>query len=90
MSFKIKINNKLYIVKKSTRENKKYDVFDEDNNYLLSFGDKRYEQYEDKIGLYKHLNHYDKKRRINFRKRHGVFNTYNPNYPAFWSYNFLW
>jgi len=34
------------------------------------FGDKRYQQYFDKIGYYSHKNHFDKKRRANYKKRH--------------------
>jgi hypothetical protein len=37
----------------------------------ISFGDKRYQQYEDKVlKKYSHLNHYDKKRRDLYRSRH--------------------
>ena len=33
----------------------------------ISFGDKRYQQYEDKaLKIYSHLNHYDEKRRNNY------------------------
>ena len=36
----------------------------------ISFGDKRYQQYEDKVlKVYSHLNHYDKKRRDLYRSR---------------------
>ena len=40
----------MYVFKVSTRTNKKYDVY-KDNKYLVSFGDKRYEQYEDKTPI---------------------------------------
>ena len=50
----------MYQFKVSTRKNKKYDVY-KHNKYLVSFGDKRYEHYEDKtpIKYYSNLNHYD-------------------------------
>jgi hypothetical protein len=48
----------------SKRKNKKYDVY-YDDIYLTSFGQLPYEHYEDKIGYYRDLNHYDKKRRDN-------------------------
>ncbi len=74
---------------KSTRLNKKYDVFQNDR-YLLSFGDTRYEQYHDQFGIYSHLDHHDKERRRLYRDRHKNTNINNPNYPAFWSYHYLW
>ena len=35
---------KLFITK-SKRKNKKYDLLDENKNYILSFGDNRFEDY---------------------------------------------
>jgi hypothetical protein len=37
----------------------------------VSFGDKSYEHYEDKIGEYKHLDHKDPERRKRYKQRHG-------------------
>lgn len=39
---------------------------------IINFGSSSYQQYEDKtpLQLWKHLNHYDRKRRENYRKRH--------------------
>jgi hypothetical protein len=73
----------------SNTENKKYDVYDKDDKKLASFGDKRYQQYIDKIGHYKHLNHYDKQRRKNYRTRHAKDID---NYPhaGYFSARFLW
>jgi hypothetical protein len=59
-----------FLFKKSKRKDKKYDVF-KNNRYVVSFGDNRYEQYKDKIGIYKDLDHGDKKRRDNYYARHG-------------------
>ena len=56
----------------------------------ISFGDKRYQQYEDKaLKIYSHLNHYDKKRRDLYRSRHknDKLNEYSS---GFFSYYFLW
>ena len=56
----------------------------------ISFGDKRYQQYEDKVlKKYSHLNHYDKKRRDLYRSRHkkDKLNEYSS---GFFSYYFLW
>jgi hypothetical protein len=79
-----------FILKPSTRKNKKYDVY-QDGKYLLSFGDKRYEHYKDLIGHYSNLNHLDKKRRDNYRKRaEGIGHLDNYKSPNFWSYWTLW
>ena len=56
----------------------------------ISFGDKRYQQYEDKVlKKYSHLNHYDKKRRDLYRSRHkkDKLNEYSPGW---FSWTFLW
>ena len=56
----------------------------------ISFGDKRYQQYEDKVlKKYSHLNHYDKKRRDLYRSRHkkDKLNEYSPGWFA---YYWLW
>ncbi len=71
----IKIDNQEYLIKKSTRKNKKYDVFDKNKKYLFSFGSSLYQHYFDVIGDYSHLNHLDKKRRDLYYKRHNK--TYN-------------
>lgn len=81
---------KFYIIK-SKRKNKKYDVYDAKGNYFLSFGDKRYEHYQDKIGDYSHLDHMDKKRRANYRKRSaGIGFLDDTNSPNYWSRKYLW
>jgi len=80
---------KKYVIKPSKLKHKKYDVFDKQTNKkILSFGDKRYEQYKDKIGHYKHLDHLDKKRRDNYYKRHKENYPY-PS-PDWFSKKFLW
>jgi hypothetical protein len=78
-----------FIFKKSTRKHKKYDVFDKKTNkYLISFGDDRYSQYKDKIGLYKDKDHNDKSRRQLYYKRHG---REAEIYSAKWfSHKYLW
>ena len=79
----------MYVFKVSTRSNKKYDVY-KDNKYLVSFGDKRYEHYEDKtpIKYYSNLNHYDTKRRDDYYK---LFKNNPKNESAiFFSHKYLW
>jgi hypothetical protein len=83
-----------YRFKVSKRKNKKYDVYqivDGELKYITSFGDKRYQHYEDKISdHYSHLNHYDEERRRLYRLRHKNDHIGNPNYAGFWSYHYLW
>lgn len=78
-----------YTIKISTRKNKKYDVY-KNGKFITSFGDTRYEHFHDKIGYYSKLNHNDKMRRDNYKKRHQHDNINNPNFAGFWSYHYLW
>ena len=57
---------------KSSNPNKKYDVYISDGNNIkkISFGATNYEQYHDKIGLYKDLDHHDDNRRRLYKIRH--------------------
>jgi len=77
----------MYEFKVSTRKNKKYDVYKNDK-YIISFGDKRYQQYNDKIGHYSYLNHLDEKRRQNYYKRFGSKVKYES--AKWFSHNYLW
>lgn len=55
----------------------------------IPFGDKRYEHYHDKIGYYKHLDHFDLERRRLFHARHQ--NSKDKKYTAGWfALNYLW
>lgn len=67
------------------------------NSKKIFFGDKRYQQYEDKIGFFEDKDHLDKKRRTSYRKRHqAILNRDGkPAYkvkgtPSYFSYNYLW
>lgn len=76
----------------SKREYKKYSVYvksESGGKKLIHFGDKRYEQYFDKIGHYSHLNHNDKKRRKNYRSRHAGEDK-DKNKPGWWAWHKLW
>lgn len=77
-----------YIFRPSRRQNKKYDVFSLDGEYIVSFGDKRYQQYRDGIGHYTNLNHYDKERQIRYFKRHG--SIYKFESAGYFSAFYLW
>jgi len=95
--------------KKSTRKNKKYmvtipaSIWNKERpdkierQKTVHFGDKRYEQYKDKIGLYSNLDHLDKNRRDEYRNRHeGVLlkngqKAYKKKFsPSWFSYYYLW
>lgn len=92
-----------YFIKVSSRKNKKYDIYTRGGGaikYLLSFGDNRYQQYEDSTPLkhYKKLDHKDKKRRQNYYNRHGRTNEALArgagrdvrHSPKYWSNKYLW
>lgn len=70
----------------STRGNKKYDVY-RNGKYVLSFGDRRYGQYHDKLGFYWNLDHFDPARRANYYARHGPA-TYKS--AKWYSHRYLW
>jgi len=76
-----------FLFKKSKRKNKKYDIY-KNNRYVVSFGDNRYQQYKDKIGLYKSLDHLDKKRRDNYYARHGKESRLGT--AKYFSHKYLW
>lgn len=89
------MKNEEEIVKfmKSTKKFKKYDAIIYNKitkkTRKVSFGDIRYQQYKDKIGLYKDKDHNDKERRRLYRKRH--YKTHFKKYsPSWFSWYFLW
>jgi hypothetical protein len=84
---------KLYKPFRSKTSNKKYSVYVKSESggvKLIHFGDKNYEHYKDKIGLYSHLDHNDKERRKNYRERHSNDNINDKNTPGWWSWYKLW
>ena len=57
----------------------------------VPFGDKRYEQYYDKIGQYSDLNHNDGNRRRLYRLRHAGEGNESNKYKAGWfAWHYLW
>ena len=80
-------------ITKATAKNKKYSAYLKNKKTgkikKINFGDIRYEHYYDKLGLYSHLNHLDKKRRRNYIKRHSV-NSFKPYSANYFSKFFLW
>ena len=82
-----------YYIARSKMKNKKYSIFTKEGNkykYLLSFGDKRYQQFKDNTPerLYKNLDHGDEERKKRYYQRHGKTN--NKKSPKYWSNKYLW
>lgn len=96
------VENQVYVIKKdgkqffitpSKKQNKKYDVYIYDEikdkpKYLISFGDRNYEHYFDKIGYYSYLNHNDSIRKKRYYDRFGKTNDYTS--AKYWSNYILW
>ena len=57
--------------------------------YAIPFGQMGFEQYKDKIGYYKSLDHLDEKRRDNFIARQSYYVKKGYYSPAYFSINFL-
>ena len=77
-----------YTFNTDTGNNKKYKVFV--NGKYVFFGDKRYQQYHDRIGYYSRLDHLDTDRRARYRQRHHYDYINDRNHPGYWSYHYLW
>lgn len=78
----------------SNSKNKKYDAILRHTTGRIKripFGDKRYEHFRDStgLGIYSNLDHGDRKRQINYLKRHA--NTKDNLYSSsYFSANYLW
>lgn len=84
-------SKQLYKPFKSTRAGKKYSVYvksEKGNPKLIHFGDSKYQQFKDKLGHYKHLDHGDPKRKKAYYDRHGP--ATDKNTPKYWSHKILW
>lgn len=77
-----------YIFCVSKRKHKKYDVYTTKGEYITSFGDNRYQQYQDKIGFYSNKDHKDKERRRLYYARHGK--DAEKESAKWFSHRFLW
>ena len=78
----------------SEQKNKKYNAILRHNSGRLKkvpFGDKRYEQFRDStgLGIYSNLDHGDRKRQINYLKRHEK-TRHNKFSSSYFSANYLW
>lgn len=76
----------------SNAKNKKYAVYVKSNNRRgykkIHFGDKRYQHFYDKLGHFKHLDHFDLKRKSRYYARHGV--SKDKTSAKYWANKILW
>lgn len=82
--------------RKSRTRNKKYDAIirrkTTGREYVIPFGDSRYQQYKDAtgLGLYSYLDHQHERRRALFRARQEKHIAENYYSPAYFSFYYLW
>lgn len=84
-----------YNYEKSDRKNKKLMVVV--NGVKIHFGDIRYKHFKDKTGIYKNLDHGDKKRQKNYltrargiKDKSGKLTKDNPLSPNYHAIRILW
>jgi hypothetical protein len=84
-----------YIYQKSNMKNKK--LMTKVNNKIIHFGDSRYQQFKDKTGIYKSLDHGDKERRKKYllrakgiKNKKGDFTYQDPNSANYHAVRVLW
>ena len=82
----------LYKPFKSKAKNKKYSVYVKSDNKkgykIVHFGDNRYSQFKDKIGVYSKLDHNDPKRKKAYYDRHGK--EAKKDSAKYFSHKYLW
>ena len=78
---------------KAKAKNKKYSALLKNKKTgrikKINFGDVRYQQYYDRLGLYSHLNHGDPERRRRYIARHSA-NSFKPYSANYFSRFYLW
>ncbi len=89
----MKKDKELYKPFVSKAKNKKYSVYVKSDKTksgmkLIHFGDKRYEQFKDKLGHYSKLDHNDKERKKKYYSRHGKATSKDT--AKYWSHKILW
>jgi len=84
-----------YIYEKSNMKNKK--LMTKVNNKIIHFGDSRYQQFKDKTGIYKSLDHGDKERRKKYllrakgiKNKKGDLTYQDPNSANYHAVRVLW
>jgi hypothetical protein len=90
--------------RKSKTLNKKYDAILIDcsevsskgtdvracREIVVPFGDSRYKHFNDKIGMYKHLDHGDPERRRLYKLRHSTYIQPGQYSAGYFSMKYLW
>jgi hypothetical protein len=79
--------------RKSKTLNKKYDAILIDRTgkeIVVPFGDSRYKHFNDKIGMYKHLDHGDPERRRLYKLRHSTYIQPGQYSAGYFSMKYLW
>lgn len=87
--------NKLIGFDRSRKRNKMYDalLLSKENEVIrVPFGDKRFENYQDKteLNLYPNLIHGDRERRKRYHSRHRVYLKDGYYSPSYFSFHYLW
>ena len=74
----------------SRAKHKKYSVYvmRDGRRKLIHFGDRRYQQFRDRLGHFSHLDHNDQRRRELWYARHG--RTNDRSSPRYWAARVLW
>lgn len=92
-----KVNKKYKATIKKEFWNKEHPKDIVNNDKIIYFGAKGYQQYHDQFGIFSEYDHFDEKRRQNYKKRHGAVKrgdgTLAVDYkysPAWFSYYYLW
>jgi hypothetical protein len=88
--YRIPQGKPLYKPFPSQAKHKKYSVYVKKDGRvkLIHFGDLRYQHFRDKLGVYKHLDHEDNKRRERYYTRHGK--ATGRDSAKYWSHRILW
>lgn len=96
MSYYSKKDHSFVRFQKSKTKHKKYDAIIKNKKtgkeIKIPFGDSRFEHFKDStgLGLYSYLNHGDKDRRSNYKKRHSVYIKPNMYSAGYFSNRYLW
>ena len=74
----------------SKAKHKKYSVYvlRDGKRKLIHFGDRRYQQFRDRLGHFSHLDHNDQRRRELWYARHG--RTNDRSSARYWAARVLW
>ena len=88
-SKKFYFKDNMVFVAPSNKKNKKYDVYDNQLNYITSFGAYGMPQYMDVIGHYSDMDTLNEDRKYLYYQRHKHDKNIYP-YSSFFSNRYLW